>query len=117
MLRRFRFVLAVLVSAAFLLAGWSTLMPASAHCMGCDNQMQTGMTHDMPDMGKMDSKDGSGPKCMVKTGCAVACVKVPSRTSTAAEPAYSAFAFAIPATASFRSSNPAPEPSPPRMVA
>lgn len=110
MLHRFQLALAILISAAFLLAGWSAIAPASADCMGCDAQMAG--------MGQMGGKkEMPSPDCMTKASCGVANVKLPTRLNSAAASEFSVYAFPASPDASFETNTLSPDPSPPRFVA
>ena len=115
MYRRFRMGLAILISAAFLLAGWGAVSLASAApvCMGCADDLP-----DMPGMGHPSDpvKEKSNAECMVKAGCFATCAKLPTRDVSSSSPAFVRLAFVLQLTDQFEAITPSPEPSPPKAL-
>lgn len=104
--------LTILISAAFLFAGWGAVSFASAAplCMGCAD--------DMPGMDHRDStKSNFDADCMVKAGCYATCAKLPIRDVSSSSPAFVRPAFVLQFVGQFETITPLPEPSPPKGVA
>ena len=109
--------LAILFSAAFLLAGWGAVSPvlAAPMCMGCDGDM-SGM--DMSGGDQQDPiKSKSNSECMVKAGCYATCAKLPTRNMSSSHPAFVRLAFTLQLIERFETLAPAPELSPPKIAA
>lgn len=115
MYRRFRMGLTILISAAFLFAGWGAISLANAAplCIGCADDMP-----DMPGMGHRDStKSNSDADCMVEAGCFATCAKLPTRDVSSSSPAFVRLAFVLRLADQFETITPSPEPSPPKTIA
>jgi hypothetical protein len=115
MTRRIRIGIAILMSAAFLFAGWGAISSAMAApiCMGCADDMP-----DMPGMGHPSDpvKEKSNAECMVKAGCFATCAKLPTRDVSSSSPAFVRLAFVLQLTDQFEAITPSPEPSPPKAL-
>ena len=112
--------LTILISAAFLFAGWGAISLANAAplCIGCADDMpdMPGMDHQGSDKSK-SGKSKSDADCMVKAGCYATCAKLPTRDVSSSSPAFVRLAFILQLADQFEAITPSPEPSPPKTVA